>query len=118
MVEKQAADRVHRIGQTRTVSVVRYITNSSVETVGFMSLLTSPLDWEEPLADLQRQYVQWIQRHKIALSQDALESQSFSQAEVDDERWKVRLVPFPTSSPAPIKFSLAYELNAEIFGNK
>lgn len=33
MVEAQAVDRVHRIGQTQEVTVIRYIVPNSVETV-------------------------------------------------------------------------------------
>lgn len=33
MAEAQAVDRVHRIGQTREVSVTRYIANDTIETV-------------------------------------------------------------------------------------
>jgi len=34
MVEAQAVNRVHRIGQTRPVTTVRYVTRVSIETVG------------------------------------------------------------------------------------
>lgn len=34
MVEAQAVDRVHRIGQEREVVITRYIMRNSVETVG------------------------------------------------------------------------------------
>jgi SWI/SNF-related matrix-associated actin-dependent regulator of chromatin subfamily A3 len=33
MLEEQALDRVHRIGQTRDVMTIRYIVNNSIETV-------------------------------------------------------------------------------------
>jgi SNF2 family DNA or RNA helicase len=33
MVEAQAVDRVHRKGQTRTVTVTRYVVPKSIETV-------------------------------------------------------------------------------------
>jgi SNF2 family DNA or RNA helicase len=35
MVEAQAVNRVHRIGQTRLVTITRYIVCDSIETVGF-----------------------------------------------------------------------------------
>jgi hypothetical protein len=38
MAEAQAADRVHRKGQTRRVTVTRYIVPKSIETVGGSSL--------------------------------------------------------------------------------
>ena len=34
MAEEQALDRVHRIGQTRPVTAIRYIVSESVEYVG------------------------------------------------------------------------------------
>ena len=34
MAEEQALDRVHRIGQTRPVTAIRYIVKGSVEEVG------------------------------------------------------------------------------------
>lgn len=33
MVEAQAVDRVHRIGQSRDVTITRYITRDSIENV-------------------------------------------------------------------------------------
>lgn len=39
MVEAQAVDRVHRIGQTRDVLITRYIIRDSVETVGRVAKL-------------------------------------------------------------------------------
>ena len=33
MAEAQAVDRVHRIGQTREVTVIRYIASNTIETV-------------------------------------------------------------------------------------
>lgn len=40
MVEAQAVDRVHRIGQTRAVKVMRYCVQESIEEVCY-SLLPS-----------------------------------------------------------------------------
>lgn len=34
MAEEQALDRVHRIGQTRPVTAIRYIVKGNVEEVG------------------------------------------------------------------------------------
>lgn len=36
MVEAQAVDRVHRMGQTRSVLTTRYITRDSIETVSLL----------------------------------------------------------------------------------
>lgn len=45
MVEAQAVDRVHRIGQTRAVRVTRYCVMDSVEEVGlFLALLSVNLE--------------------------------------------------------------------------
>ena len=35
MAEEQALDRVHRIGQTRPVTAIRYIVRGSVEEVSY-----------------------------------------------------------------------------------
>lgn len=35
MAEEQALDRVHRMGQERDVTATRYITENSIEWVGF-----------------------------------------------------------------------------------
>ncbi|RYP91270.1 hypothetical protein DL770_002588 [Monosporascus sp. CRB-9-2] len=66
MVEAQAVDRVHRIGQTRQVTVTRYIVSGSIET-----------------------YMQWIQQEKLRLVNQSLESCDISQADIDSRRWNV-----------------------------
>ncbi|KAL7784188.1 SNF2 family N-terminal domain-containing protein [Trichoderma afarasin] len=65
MVEAQALDRVHRIGQSREVLVTRYVTKNTIET-----------------------YVQWIQKEKLKLIQQSLDSQDVSQVSFNDQRWK------------------------------
>lgn len=65
MVEAQALDRVHRIGQSREVLVTRYVTKDTIET-----------------------YVQWIQKEKLRLIQQSLDSQDISQVDISDQRWK------------------------------
>lgn len=42
MVEAQALDRVHRMGQTRDVVTTRYIVKDSIETVSQQMFLGSP----------------------------------------------------------------------------
>ena len=39
MVEAQALDRVHRIGQDRNVTITRYIVKDSIELVRLSSLI-------------------------------------------------------------------------------
>lgn len=43
MMEEQAASRVHRLGQTREVTVNHYIVKDSVEEVSFRSILIRAL---------------------------------------------------------------------------
>jgi hypothetical protein len=40
MVEAQAVNRVHRIGQERDVVAIRYVTKNSIETVCRLTLLS------------------------------------------------------------------------------
>ncbi|KAI0600873.1 hypothetical protein F4775DRAFT_543860, partial [Biscogniauxia sp. FL1348] len=64
MAEAQAVDRVHRIGQTSSVTITRYIVPRSVES-----------------------YIQWVQTDKlrvINLSFDALEDA----AQIEEKRWQ------------------------------
>jgi len=67
MVEAQAVDRVHRIGQTRPVKTTRYITSESVET-----------------------YVQWVQKEKVQLINRSLAVGlgEDTQTGIDDQRWR------------------------------
>ncbi|PYH80229.1 hypothetical protein BO82DRAFT_433433 [Aspergillus uvarum CBS 121591] len=65
MLEAQAVDRVHRIGQSREVIVTRYLTVNSIED-----------------------YVRWVQEDKIAIIQQSLASVPKSQAELEYRRWK------------------------------
>ncbi|KAL7930066.1 SNF2 family N-terminal domain-containing protein [Trichoderma chlorosporum] len=65
MVEAQAFDRVHRIGQQREVVVTRYLVKDTIET-----------------------YVQWTQKEKLKLIQQSLDSQDISQIAINDRRWK------------------------------
>ncbi|KAE8448034.1 hypothetical protein EG329_009957 [Mollisiaceae sp. DMI_Dod_QoI] len=68
MAEAQAVDRVHRIGQSRDVTVTRYIANNTIET-----------------------YIQWIQQDKMRLINRSLKSTEVLQSDIDNARWKVRL---------------------------
>jgi SNF2 family DNA or RNA helicase len=65
MVEAQALNRAHRLGQTRDTTVKRYITRNTVEN-----------------------YVQWIQQDKLRLISRSFDSDS-SKTDVNEERWAV-----------------------------
>ncbi|KAI0875755.1 P-loop containing nucleoside triphosphate hydrolase protein [Hypoxylon argillaceum] len=65
MVEVQAVDRVHRIGQTQEVTVIRYIVPKSIET-----------------------YVQRVQQEKVQLVNSAVNADEVTEAELDTQRWK------------------------------
>ncbi|RAH68766.1 DEAD/DEAH box helicase [Aspergillus aculeatinus CBS 121060] len=71
MLEAQAVDRVHRIGQSREVSVTRYLVANSIED-----------------------YVRWVQEDKLAVIHQSLASVPTSQADLDHRRWKVCRVLF------------------------
>ncbi|KAF4995234.1 hypothetical protein FGRMN_5265 [Fusarium graminum] len=66
MNEAQAIGRVHRFGQTQQVTVTRYVVKKSIET-----------------------YIQYVQKEKLRLISQSIDQKPMSQAEVDDERWKV-----------------------------
>ncbi|RAK81215.1 DEAD/DEAH box helicase [Aspergillus fijiensis CBS 313.89] len=66
MLEAQAVDRVHRIGQSREISVTRYLVANSIED-----------------------YVRWVQEDKLAVIHQSLASVPTSQADLDHRRWKV-----------------------------
>ncbi|KAL4963434.1 SNF2 family N-terminal domain-containing protein [Aspergillus stella-maris] len=65
MVESQAVDRVHRIGQKQDVEVVRYIVQDSIEL-----------------------YVRWVQNHKLEMIRESLSSTEQIGKTVSDVRWK------------------------------
>ncbi|SPO07053.1 related to helicase-like transcription factor protein [Cephalotrichum gorgonifer] len=65
MVEAQAVDRVHRIGQQRDVSITRYLIKDSIES-----------------------YVRGVQQDKIRLIQQSLSSTEIKQSDVDGQRFK------------------------------
>ncbi|CZR60109.1 uncharacterized protein PAC_10004 [Phialocephala subalpina] len=65
MAEAQAVDRVHRIGQSREVTVTRYIASNTIET-----------------------YIQWVQQDKLRLINRSLDSAEVLQGDIDNARWK------------------------------
>ncbi|KAF8862893.1 hypothetical protein BDZ45DRAFT_702737 [Acephala macrosclerotiorum] len=67
MAEAQAVDRIHRIGQTRDVTVTRYIASNTIET-----------------------YIQWVQQDKLRLINSSLDSAEVLQSDVDNARLKVK----------------------------
>ncbi|KAH7009780.1 SNF2 family N-terminal domain-containing protein [Ilyonectria destructans] len=64
MAEIQALNRVHRMGQTREVTVRRYIVKDTIEN-----------------------YIQWVQQDKLKLISRSLDSADLSQEEFEGERW-------------------------------
>ncbi|KAI1179911.1 SNF2 family N-terminal domain-containing protein [Nemania sp. FL0916] len=62
MVEKQAVDRVYRIGQTQNVTIIRYIVPNSVET-----------------------YIQRMQEEKMRIIDNAT---NMTSAELESQRWE------------------------------
>ncbi|KAK8067453.1 helicase-like transcription factor [Apiospora saccharicola] len=64
MTEAQAVDRVHRIGQTRPVTVVRYIVPSSIES-----------------------YIQWVQEDKMRTINMSLDTISDAD-KAEEKRWE------------------------------
>lgn len=65
MVEAQAVDRVHRIGQTQEVTVIRYIVPNSVET-----------------------YVQDVQKEKLQIINQAMDTNGITDADLEYRRWE------------------------------
>ncbi|KAL3478348.1 hypothetical protein BJX99DRAFT_245653 [Aspergillus californicus] len=66
MIEAQAVDRVHRIGQSRDVVVTRYLVTNSIED-----------------------YVRWIQQDKMQVISESLGSADMTQLQVNRQRWDV-----------------------------
>jgi len=71
MAEEQALDRVHRLGQTRDVTTIRYIVKNSIE-----------------------EYVLKTQKAKIDLIQASFRAESISRVEVIRDRLKVCFILF------------------------
>ncbi|KAI9708611.1 MAG: hypothetical protein M1820_003829 [Bogoriella megaspora] len=65
MVEAQAVNRIHRIGQSREVTITRYIVKNSVE-----------------------EYMQLVQQDKLSLIGRSLGSGEASQSSIERERWE------------------------------
>ncbi|KAI1460050.1 SNF2 family N-terminal domain-containing protein [Annulohypoxylon moriforme] len=65
MVEAQAIDRIHRIGQTQEVTVIRYIVPNSVET-----------------------HVQYVQEEKMRIIGQAMDVNDMTEASVESKRWE------------------------------
>ncbi len=94
MVEAQAVDRVHRIGQLRDVVITRYLIRDSIEFVSSHNDVTEYGDLIDcrRLVELTKgpQYVRGVQQHKLRLIHQSLSSTEHSQGQVDRERFKVR----------------------------
>ncbi|KAI2626051.1 SNF2 family N-terminal domain-containing protein [Hypomontagnella submonticulosa] len=65
MVEAQAVDRVHRIGQTQEVKVIRYIVPNSVEA-----------------------YVQQVQEEKMGIINQTMSMNGVTEADIESRRWE------------------------------
>ncbi|OCK85547.1 hypothetical protein K432DRAFT_318094 [Lepidopterella palustris CBS 459.81] len=65
MVEAQAVDRIHRMGQSRDVVTIRYIANNTIE-----------------------KYVQDVQAYKLSLIHQSLGELESVQYEADEAKWK------------------------------
>ena len=83
MVEAQAVDRVHRIGQEREVVITRYIMLNSIETVDEYDL------FDESLHTDSVQYIQRIQNEKLQLINRSIDSEYLSQDDIEKSRWEV-----------------------------
>lgn len=66
-VEKQAIGRVVRLGQDRQVTVIRYITNDTIEEVSHVMIFQAGL---RSLSDFYEQSVQSRQLQKLKLAFD------------------------------------------------
>ncbi|KAI1352030.1 SNF2 family N-terminal domain-containing protein [Xylaria sp. FL0043] len=66
--EAQAVDRVHRFGQKRDVTVIRYVATDSIE-----------------------EYVQWIQAEKLKLIRDSFSVADENEEDVHEKRWNTLL---------------------------
>lgn len=88
MAEAQAIDRVHRVGQTRDVNVIRYIAKDSVETVSLSFVFMKFLALVNFVFVLQ--YVQWIQDQKLQMIQHTMSSFDSDPAKQVGERFEVR----------------------------
>ncbi|KAI1120285.1 SNF2 family N-terminal domain-containing protein [Nemania abortiva] len=64
MAEAQAIDRVHRFGQERDVTVIRYVVLDSIE-----------------------EYVQWVQADKMRLIKDSFSATDGAEEKVRETRW-------------------------------
>ena len=85
MVEAQAVDRVHRIGQEREVVITRYIMRNSVEKV---DQSTNPFYEIRPV-DSVFQYIQKIQDDKLQLINRSIDSECLSQDDIEKSQWEV-----------------------------
>lgn len=98
MVEAQAVDRVHRIGQTRPVTITKYIVSNTVETVSTpysrkkISFAFTVCYYKyTPLTRCQ--YIQWVQKDKLRLIAQSIDFAA-SATEIETRRMDVSFLPY------------------------
>ena len=84
MVEAQAIDRVHRMGQTRDIFVTKYIVKNSIETVN-----TTCCSCKKSQSLIIWQYIQWVQEDKLNLIKQSIDLVDASQSDVENARLEV-----------------------------
>ena len=86
MVEAQAVDRVHRKGQTRFVTITRYIVSSSIEAVSYhiRSAKSAVANY--------RKYIQWVQENKLKLINQSICMETSDSVDGETDRLGVRCI--------------------------
>ena len=83
MVEAQAVDRVHRIGQKREVVITRYIMLNSIERVDQSTTYLIGINTDSV------QYIQRIQDEKLQFINQSIDSEHSSQDDIENRQYEV-----------------------------